>query len=332
MPKTFLGMGGYGCILHPAVVFRNSTFVTEENKNLYVTKISRDAESEYNFCEIAMGILGEDAQTVGIFPVENLHCGVSARDLGEIAETVYAKCSPIRNRTIAGRNKIFQYNREVPLYISPISEVSPIDIDVLQGGRSCGPRGGTIDKNTYLCAIQYPAYDSDLRKFAKKTMRKERMGNFERMNIFEMVQDTLLENLKILHSKGIMHLDIKMDNVGVTADGEAKFADWDFACFELSEDSVNDCYDRSLTDGFAAYYEEITFDEFAVPETIELYQATRLRQDPDKRTKLNLLKIIDMACVYSTLLEMWTEFGLESQVYKAKKEDYIERFNAWLDE
>ncbi len=327
-------MGGYGCILHPAIVFRNSTFVTEENKDKYVTKISRDAESEFNFCEIASEILFPDANIIGIFPVENLHCGVSARDLGEIADEVYSKCDPIQDRTIVGRKKIYKYDREVPSrYISPISDHSPVDIDVLEGGRKRGRRckGGTIKSDSYLCAIQYPKYDSDLRKYVKKVMRRPDFDDFERIDACEFIEMTLMDNIKRLHDDGILHLDIKMENIGVTELGEPKFADWDFACFELSNDSINDCFERTIQDNYYQYYRDITYDEFNMKTYIGNYRSQRrLNQpDPGKDEKFDFLKNVDLACLFSTLLDMWATFGVSSEVYINKKKNLLELYDLY---
>jgi hypothetical protein len=74
-----LDTGGYGCILNPAIVFKDSEEVTYENRHLYVTKLARDAQKEY---DVAMYIKSK-CPDVGIYPVDNLECGVGPHSVND---------------------------------------------------------------------------------------------------------------------------------------------------------------------------------------------------------------------------------------------------------
>jgi hypothetical protein len=309
MPDKILGMGGYGCILTPAIVFHDSKEVTEYNMHEYVTKISANAEEEYNNCELAKSIIGPSADIYGIFPVDRLHCGVSIRDLGDVANNVIQKCFQIEDRAIVGKYKTAKRDYTKPkndFYIS----------------------AGEIDPRSYLCAIQYPLYDYDLKDFKSRVKEALKMDATNELTIknvkdvMNAMELSLAKGLKLFHSKGIIHLDIKDGNVGISK-GDAKFADWDFVCFEQYKESVDDCYEKTLLPNFREYYEKgLTLRQFNVSDMFDYVESNTLNTEE----RVLFLKSIDWACLFSTLLHIWRLLGQE--IYEMKLNGYLQLFTS----
>ena len=203
MPERSLGNGSYGCALYPAIVFKNSTIVTEINKYSYVTKVASDAENEYDRAYNVMKTLlkngGSDLLKIGIFPLEPLHCGISMGDLGKFADAYLSgKCNNIVKRDIR--------QKEIQLYNYK---------DFIEGGEDSYEEDHRY-RNSYACGIQYPKFDADLTQVIK---RKFAVKDFKDLG------KTLLSYLQTMHSFNIFHLDIKSDNLCVIGDAP-KFADW----------------------------------------------------------------------------------------------------------
>lgn len=302
-----LNIGGYGCILSPALIFYDSKIVNEDNKSQYVTKIGSNIEEEYNFCEIALRILGPIAYDVGIFPVDGLHCGITLRDLGPNARSIIEKCNNVfRGREIVGTKSSFLYNEAY----SPVTQSSSV------------MSAGTIDPLSYLCAIQYPAYFYDLNAFFKAFRKENRETKIASTDILEKNLDYCI---KKLHDAGIYHLDIKEGNVGIIQDtGHAKFADWDFAAFQMYEESIDACYERSFQKSYALYYQDLCKPSF-VPILIEglaAFKKDDRARGLTKQEKSLCLEFIDQCCLKSLLLHFWLECGQAK--FTEKKKEYTE--------
>lgn len=181
---------------------------------------------------------------------------------------------------------------------------------------------GSIDRSSYLCAIQYPKYDSDLAAFDIKLVQKMATEGEEWVSdLINYIEETLLLSLDKMHFKGIYHLDIKNKNIGITEDGITKFADWDFTCFEKYNDSVNFCFNRSLESRYIDYYHFLTDEFFDVKKVMN--QNLKKKRSMSKDEKISLLRFIDRACLFSTLLTLWENFGTESDTYLEKKQQYL---------
>jgi serine/threonine protein kinase len=304
MPDKILGMGGYGCILSPAIVFYDSREVTESNKYQYVSKISANAEEEYSNCELVKSMIGPEANQYGIFPVDQLHCGVSVRDLGAISKEVLRKCYQVEDRSILGNYKTIKRD-----YVPNEAYIS----------------AGEIDTSSYLCAIQYPKYDIDLKDFIKKISAEKTPETMQKLTDAVLkIEHGLTEGLKILHLCGIMHLDIKGPNVGIK-DGYAKFADWDFACFSDYPESVNERFSLTLQTNYREYYVHGITDRIFNANSLFNIVERKVSTITDDE-KVFFLKALDAACLYTALLGVW--FAVDPNIYAQRKAEYFDAYTS----
>lgn len=197
MSSQFLAKGGYGCILSPALVL--GKVVNETNKNLYVTKIARDAEDEFDIGRF----VASKAPDSGVFPVD-LICGISRANL---PETVYRRITANCKDVLTSRNKRSVF-----------------------GGKNAakgknGARGGKAF--TEWCAVQYPKYLYDMYNFLKGN--PPMCKNYPPMQLGRAA-NLIFERLVNLHDEGIYHMDIKGENMAVMSVSggvlDIRFADW----------------------------------------------------------------------------------------------------------
>jgi hypothetical protein len=227
--RKVLGTGGYGCAISPAIVFHNSLQITEANKEKYITKIASDAAEEYDLAKTIEEILGTDKH-IGVFPVDNLQCGISKANIGPYYEEVVKKCSQIKSmqsETSLTRKGYYTYR--------------------LTGGLQ------------ELCALQYPRYQSDLTFFYKPNGLPYEFSYLIVPKLVEKVVKQLMDRYTRLHSPHeyngktyhIYHLDTKAQNmcfynlVKKAYSGkfyksldeiDVRIADWGFALFVSETD------------------------------------------------------------------------------------------------
>jgi hypothetical protein len=242
MPERSLGNGAYGCGLYPAIVFPDSEVVTEQNKYSYVTKVASDAEDEFDKAFIIMKVLtanGVDLK-LGIFPVEALHCGINVGDLGKFAEAyMNGECNKIVGRQLDRNIRLYNYRD-------------------FQGGMDSDSGFGETEyleyerqqryKKSYACGIQYPKFDAVLTDVIRK---KSPIAD---PNMLAVYGNTLLTNLRTMHTLNIFHLDIKPDNLCILGP-DARFFDWGFS---FIGQSLND-YAMQSQILFEANFDKNTF-------------------------------------------------------------------------
>jgi hypothetical protein len=317
MPDKILGRGGFGCALYPAIVFRESQIVTEENRDRYVTKIASDAEDEYDIAKTIQHILidaGIDANQVGIFPVDNLQCGIRIGDLGPIAkEFLEGRCNAIVGRSFGYGKTFFNY-RDIPeedfhMDVMEPTRVIPNDNsfrDAIIGGRGGRKRkrsikGGLIDKNTYVCALQYEKYDSDFYYLIKNRIRPDVS--------MRTIANNLISSMIMLHRNNIFHMDIKPPNLCIVGN-TPKFADWGFAFIAYPEElrariaklgRLTNEGELEVTAYFTYYVSLVPmFDFFKEKLTRKLVDAlSYLHDDYGLR---RVFKYIDFACLLNAIL------------------------------
>ena len=243
MPERSLGNGAYGCGLYPAIVFPNSEVVTQENKYSYVTKVASDAEDEFDKAFNVMKVLtanGIDLK-VGIFPVEELHCGISVGDLGKYAEAYLSgECHKIVGRTLDHNVRLYNYRDFQGGQDSEDSEFA--ESEYLEYERQ------QRYKKSFACGIQYPKFDAVLSDLIKKKVL------VPDPSILPVYGNTLLTNLRTMHNLNIFHLDIKLENLCILGP-DARFFDWGFS---FIGQTLND-YAMQSQVLFEANFEKNTF-------------------------------------------------------------------------
>jgi serine/threonine protein kinase len=208
------------------------------------------------------------APTIGIFPVDPLHCGVTAAEMGRNYTDIRAQCgsktmgekysNKIRDKynhmlhikklqefyaerdalfktwpdeLFTFEDKKFMYETKEPITVEKIKKILAI-------------------KEPLLCAMQYPRYlySFDDAKFQSLPVAQQERY-FKDMHI----------NMLIMHTQGIFHLDIKEQNMCVLREHEAKFADWGFAQYVSPTASAFDMYNiiGRITWGTLGYYEKL---------------------------------------------------------------------------
>jgi serine/threonine protein kinase len=217
-----IGTGGYGCVLYPARVFDNSVVITANNRHHFVTKLSRDAEVEYDvamFCKTKI-------PTFGIFPVDSLHCGVNLAEIGRNVDTILSECGtdtmgePYSAEPLDRYNGILLRRQFKELYKSLDESripdyIGPVNLKPLQ--RQLYRR-----KEGLLCAVQYPKYlmDFGTSEYMAKT-EVEKSKHFM----------TLVENMTMMHHQHIYHLDVKPPNLCLLTKDDPRFADWGLSIY-----------------------------------------------------------------------------------------------------
>ena len=85
-PFKVIGKGGFGCVISPAIVFKDSQKVTLANASEFVTKLASDAHEEWINTQEILKII-PNATSLGIFPVDSLHCNIKFDDIANHDET-----------------------------------------------------------------------------------------------------------------------------------------------------------------------------------------------------------------------------------------------------
>lgn len=268
-----LGSGSYGCVIADAVVFKESKAVKVSNRKKYVTKLAVDAEQEYKLASDIQKLVPDD---VGVFPVDQLHCGITYRDIGHASRRIAARCEDIFGGLL-----------EKSLYAPKRSKNTP-------GGRRRSPV-------PQVCGVQYPRYYADLYKYATEVEHKS-------MEALE-IGAQLAAKLEQMHAKGVLHLDIKGLNACLMQNPhsgvlDARFADWGFAVIGNKAKTLGPVVYRTLTPSFKEYYTRslLPFHEDAPRLQWQPVYEALIHGTASK--KLEALKFIDKWCLVKLVMDM----------------------------
>lgn len=325
MDRRVLGLGGFGCVLHPAIVFSDSVIVNEENKYEFVTKLARDAEDEYDKATLIRDFLESHGDAdIGIFPVDKLECGISSKDLGPNAPEIIRKC------------KKLIYDHEKHIQHIHLSEKKDYIVSSNQPRVSMPRRILRLaaGENDYLCAIQYPKYKEDLQNYLNRTEKIYENRPEQRPRIkaaVQLIEKKLFENMYTLHSHGIVHLDIKPQNISIDKHG-LQFADWGFAAFFENKDSLDSAflgledyvnlYERYASikyeDGdVTRFFPSKMFDVLVEPNMSGIHPGNHAMEDVLYRL---VLCFVDRICVCSVLLKLY--IALVPDLYDTKLKEF----------
>jgi len=243
-----IGRGGQGCVLSPALVFPNSRTVQVYNADQFVTKISESAPEEY---DVGLFIQTLTEPSIGVFPVDDLFCGITRARLGPNADTIIAECE----KTVHISRSSAQYN--------------------FRGGHLMAHHldGGASMDEPIVCAIQYEKYDTDLRQTRLKEIQKITdyddipvvsttskgtvLYTLDDQNLGTVLFSIAFDKLKILHDAKIVHLDIKglnmalmrrldLENTSQPQNIDIRFADFGFAAYLKERDDIFMALKRTL--------------------------------------------------------------------------------------
>jgi hypothetical protein len=270
-----LGSGSYGCVIADAVVFPKSKTVKLSNRNEYVTKLATDAKSEF---ALATKIAKLVPDNVGVFPVDNIQCGITHRDIGHASRKIAQRCE-----------EVFGGLLEKSLYNTVRKPVS----------RRRSARHSPVPQ---VCGIQYPRYYSDIFKFATEIPHTT-------MECLEIAAQ-LKSKLATMHAAGVLHLDIKGLNAALMNKPsagalDARFADWGFAVIAKTAKDLNAGVYRTLQPSFKDYYTK-SLCPFHVEAPVLQWQPVwnALIRGRTGGAKLEALKIIDRWCLENMIIEM----------------------------
>jgi hypothetical protein len=218
----FLGTGGFGCVVSPAIVFPGSErLINDSNKQYYVTKISVDAQEEFTKCELIrmqlkreLGI--EDPEIIGFFP-EEIAC-IRKKEFEEMYLT-NEETGLFTNKTEL-YSSFFNVN---DVYVAS-NRRGILKDKVKKKFFNCQHILDKIrkSKNPSFCAIQIRRFDSDFTTFLDE--------EFYDLTADEksFMQDDIFKKLNIMHNAKVYHCDIKEDNLAVY-NGKIFFVDWGLA-------------------------------------------------------------------------------------------------------
>lgn len=329
-----MGTGGYGCVLSPAIVFSDSVEVTQENKHRYVTKLARDAEDEYDTAILIRDQVFRSNPhiSLGIFPVDNLECGISSKDLGPNAFAIIERCKQLIytdkksvQKITLGPKKDYKYKRGPTGIYDDVLEWKPW----LRGGRI---RGG----ESYLCALQYPKYERNFLGLINQGREWFKLGRPPSI-ILKYIEDTEIDCrlvLQELHKAGVVHLDIKLENI-CEDDLTAKLADWGLAAFLTNTESVDFAYYRYTTynfieNGYKIYTQVNTgaskvflFDESYLDLVLFFRNNDGFIADKPE-IKIETLKFIDKICMYAVILQLYHYIFDDPRHFNLKKTQYTD--------
>ena len=278
--QRVIGTGAFGCVIWPALLFYNSERVSKYNSEYAVTKIARDAHEEF---DIAMEILRRTTPRVGIFPVDNLVCGIKYADVKPFYEQAGRKCRKQLGELFFTHGDRIQAEASLrPRY------------DVPQRPRFINGGQDPLNGGQLLCAIQYQKYDQDLHAFYESPNdqnKYQRLRRFRRQ--LEAKQD-------ILHNARVVHLDIKLPNL-CEFNNEAYFADWGKARFLDSELHVSNVI------------REITY-----PAIKEYYGKLMPNATFRKENNVDITFKQELESYYTSIHEQLTKFSNEKATQKEK--------------
>jgi len=284
--RVVLGSGAYGCAVWPAMLFSSSIEVKESNMTEYVTKLASDATDEYDLAKgIESRLLATGsplAKITGVFPVDPLACGISIKDLKLNAKdtTIISSCKsqagtilaenlknallergPIRLREYVGPRPRY---RELSVSGSrrPRSRSRSRGVLSRSGSRSRSRSRGPLSRSrrssihlsagAVLCGIQYPRYLGNVR--GTIFVPPGSPVNYQYDIYFQTA-----EKLRLLHSVGVYHLDIKGPNMCYFGPTDVRFADWGLSfATGGSLEALSMAYER-LSAGFLAYYGDLCY-------------------------------------------------------------------------
>jgi len=217
MKRGILGLGSYGCVISPALVFPESVFITEANCVDYVTKLAENANDEYDVAKQIQVL----CPSVGIFPVDPLVCNVPYGLLRDFYGSFKHKCGKI--------NSLKQFIKDIELqrsaYVKGLTEYKP----TFRGGKQ-------------ICAIQYLRYDYDARQFIK-ILKQRPLKKARKLSV--SVYNNFVTKLNEMHSKNVVHMDIKLENMCIV-NNEGFFADWGLSQIIDTPEQVKLCAKKLL--------------------------------------------------------------------------------------
>lgn len=217
MRRGILGLGSYGCVISPALVFPESVFITEGNCVNYVTKLAENANDEYDVAK-QIELL---CPSVGVFPVDSLVCNIPYGLLREFYTSFKQKCGKIKSL----RDFIQNIDMQRSAYVKGLTEYRP----TFRGGKQ-------------ICAIQYLRYDYDARQFIK-ILKQRPLKKARKLSV--SVYNNFVTKLHEMHSKNVVHMDIKLDNMCIV-NNEGFFADWGLSQVIDSPEQVKICAKKLL--------------------------------------------------------------------------------------
>lgn len=273
-----LGSGTYGCVIADAVVFPGSHNVKLSTRNKYVTKLAVDAQIEF---ALAKKIASMVPANVGIFPVDDLQCGITHRDIGHASRKIAQRCEDIFGGLL-----------EKGLYRSASRRSAT-------GRAASSARRPSVPQ---VCGIQYPRYFCDLHKFITEL-------DYDMVQCLEVAAQ-LKAKLTALHSVNVLHLDIKdantalMTNPAAKAPLDARFSDWGFAVIARSTKDINAAIYRTLGPSFKEYYTKVLLPFHVEAPTVNWQPVWDTLIRGSRTEKIDALKMIDRWCLENLIISM----------------------------